>query len=140
MPRRSLYEVCGAASQYAGGTVGGSYSDDGFMHLRAALDPALVSGWRPRILDAASQAVNMSEEEVVAVFRPGEVEADILDILLTPALGQIAARALGTSTIRLITGAAYIKPPGALPTFWHQDLWFFPIKDSAMITVWAPLA
>ena len=46
---------------------------------------------------------------------------------------------LGTGEIRLIAGAAYIKPPGAPATFWHQDLWFFPIVGASMTTLWLPL-
>jgi ectoine hydroxylase-related dioxygenase (phytanoyl-CoA dioxygenase family) len=119
----------------------GIYSEDGFVHIRSAVDPALVLSWRPHILDAASRLPNMAKDgEFAAVFKPDRVSPEMADILGSAALGQIAAQMLGTREIRLIAGAAYIKPAGAPGTFWHQDLWFFPIVGAPMTTLWLPLA
>ena len=117
------------------------YQETGFTHLRGALDPALVSGWRAPLVEAAHHLPNRaSTQEIAAVFEPHRAAPSIARILTAPALGRIAADGLGTQSVRLVAAAAYIKPPGAPATFWHQDLWFFPIADAPMLTLWLPLA
>lgn len=117
------------------------YHDAGFAHLRGVLDPALVAGWRPPLVEAAYRLPNRAgEQEVAAVFDPHRAAPSIARILTAPELGRIAADWLETQAIRLVAAAAYIKPPGAPATFWHQDLWFFPIVDAPMLTLWLPLA
>lgn len=119
----------------------GRYSQDGFVHIRSAIEPTLVSGWRPHVLDAASRLPNMAKApEIAAVLKPDRVSSDITGILRSAPLGHIAARMLGTRAIRLMAAAAYIKPAGAPATFWHQDLWFFPLVGAPMTTLWLPLA
>jgi ectoine hydroxylase-related dioxygenase (phytanoyl-CoA dioxygenase family) len=118
-----------------------SYHEAGFAHLRGVLDPGLVAGWRAPLVEAAHQLPNRARtQEIAAVFEPHRAAPSIAHILTAPALGRIAADGLGTQAVRLVAAAAYIKPPGAPATFWHQDLWFFPIADARMLTLWLPLA
>ena len=116
------------------------YQAAGFAHLRAAVDPALVASWTTPILDAASHLPNMGKDgEIAAIFQPDQADTGLAGILGSAILGRIAADVLATGEIRLIAGAVYIKPPGAPATFWHQDLWFFPIVGAPMTTLWLPL-
>lgn len=117
------------------------YHDAGFAHLCGALDPTLVAAWRQPVLEAAYQLPNRaSEQEIAGVFEPHRAAPTVARVITAPELGRIAATWLGTQEIRLVAAAAYIKPPGAPATFWHQDLWFFPIVDAPMLTLWLPLA
>ena len=116
------------------------YAEDGFCHLTAAMAPDAVNNWRKTILDAAAKRPNMSSgNEYVAVFEPGSAEPKLDEIIRSPTLASIAAGFLGHDQVRLFAGAAYIKPAGGVASFWHQDLWFFPINDTPVITVWLPL-
>jgi hypothetical protein len=114
---------------------------DGFVHIRSVVDPSLVAGWRGHVLDATSRLPNLAgSNETVAVFEPGRVSSELAAILCSASLGGLAAEAFGRRNVRLIAGTAYIKPPGAPGSFWHQDLWFFPIADASIVTLWLPLA
>ena len=114
------------------------YGTLGFAQLPDVLDPAEVARWRPCLVETAVQLPNTGKEgEIAAVFPAAD--ARVASILASSALGSLAAAALGTGEIRLIAAAAYLKPPGAPATFWHQDLWFFPIAGAPMTTLWVPL-
>jgi hypothetical protein len=117
------------------------YRKHGFAHISSAVNPALVASWRRPILDLASRLPNMAGgRETIAVFRPDCVGPAMAEILFSAALGGLAAQVLGVRNVRLLAGTAYIKPPGAPGSFWHQDLWFFPIADAPIVTIWLPLA
>lgn len=116
------------------------YRTAGVALVDAALDPALVALWRAPILEAASRLPNTAkDDEFAAIFQPERADAALAEILGSRHLGRIAAEVLECEDIRLIAGAVYIKPPGAPATFWHQDLWFFPIVGAPMTTLWLPL-
>lgn len=119
----------------------GGYAEAGFAHLRGVLSPDLVASWRPTLVDAASRLPNRARHGEIAAGLPlDRIGPDVAAILCSPELGRIAAGILGSGEIRLIAAAAYLKPPGAAATFWHQDLWFFPLAGEAMTTLWLPLS
>lgn len=116
------------------------YHETGVALVRGALDPALIDEWRAPIIDAALRLPNTARDnEITAILQPDRADPALLDLLTSPDLGRVAADALGTERVRLIAAAVYIKPPGAPATFWHQDLWFFPVADAPMVTLWLPL-
>ncbi|MEN3746557.1 phytanoyl-CoA dioxygenase family protein [Sphingomonas sp. HF-S3] len=117
-----------------------AYRQAGVALVRGAIDPALIDEWRDPIIETASRLPNTARDnEITAILQPDRADPLILNILTSPFLGRVAAEVLGTDRIRLIAGAVYIKPPGAPATFWHQDLWFFPVADAPMTTLWLPL-
>lgn len=117
------------------------YVQNGYVHLSAALDDEWVAMWRKTIIDAAMCRPNVSQgDEYIAVFEPDTVEQELSHILCSTHLARIAASFLGSTQVRIFAAAAYLKPPGGSASFWHQDLWFFPIADAPLITLWLPLS
>lgn len=82
------------------------YRAMGFAHLRAALDPALVTAWRPIVAAAAARLPNRAGgDEIAAVLQPDRVTPSVARILCAPELGRIAADKLATRALRLIAAA-----------------------------------
>jgi ectoine hydroxylase-related dioxygenase (phytanoyl-CoA dioxygenase family) len=52
----------------------------------------------------------------------------------------IAARLLGTSSVRLYHDQALFKPAGADRTPWHQDRYYWPLDTDLTVTMWLPIA
>ena len=54
-------------------------------------------------------------------------------------LPALAARVLGSRTVRLFYDQLLVKEPGtAQPTPWHQDLPYWPIRGAQILSIWIP--
>lgn len=117
------------------------YWENGFHHRREAVAPSKVAAWRDIVLQAAAARPNMSRSnEHVAVFEPARLEPELSKIVRSAELAGLAAKFLEAERLRLFAVSAYIKPPGGDASFWHQDMWFFPISGAPIVTVWLPLS
>jgi len=129
-----------------------SFNKDGFIRLpafftetdlaaaRAAVEAALASTPPPAPLEsdaaysaAFTQVMNLWEDHpAVAAFA------------FCPRLAAAAAALLGTPSVRVYHDQALIKPPGAGPTAWHADAYYWPLHASGggpvrAVTAWVPL-
>jgi hypothetical protein len=66
---------------------------------------------------------------------PDEVAA----FVKSPRLGELAARFLDVEAVRILHFAGFIKPSGAPPTPWHQDLSYIPLDTDRVLSIWVPL-
>lgn len=60
-----------------------------------------------------------------------------------PWLGRLADHgrtALNTSRVRFFNASLFAKPPGCdVPVPWHQDLTYYPLRGTEMVTLWISL-
>lgn len=55
-------------------------------------------------------------------------------------LPEIAAQAMGSRRVNLFYDQTFVKEPGSVtPTPWHQDLSYWPVQGSDVISLWVPL-
>ncbi|MEK6649518.1 MAG: phytanoyl-CoA dioxygenase family protein [Bacteroidota bacterium] len=124
------------------------YQRDGFILLRNVLDPGLVEQYRRAIL-AVVEDVSRSRDkqgrisdysamftQVTNVWRHAEAARELV---CAPRFARIAADLMGVKGTRLYHDQALIKEPGAKPTPWHQDHYYWPLDTPHTITMWMPL-
>jgi ectoine hydroxylase-related dioxygenase (phytanoyl-CoA dioxygenase family) len=46
---------------------------------------------------------------------------------------------MGVKSVRLYHDQALFKPPGGEKTYWHQDMFYWPLDTDKTITMWMPL-
>ena len=51
----------------------------------------------------------------------------------------VAAQLLGVDRVRLYHDQSLFKEPGGGHTPWHQDGWYWPVKQDRTVTMWMPL-
>ena len=60
-------------------------------------------------------------------------------VLDSPAV-EIAARLLGSETVRFFLDGIFVKEPGTeMPTPWHHDQSLYPIDGRQLVTLWMPV-
>ena len=72
------------------------------------------------------------------VFSLTSAPEPVRNFVCSPVLGEIAARALGAATVRVLHFNGFFKPGGGIATPWHQDMVYVPLDD-AIVTLWVPL-
>src|SRR5687768_1657909 len=60
-------------------------------------------------------------------------------IVFSRRFAAAAAQLLGVPSVRLYHDQALFKPPGAGPTPWHQDRYYWPLDTDKTVTMWLPL-
>lgn len=68
-----------------------------------------------------------------------EENEKIKEFSLHKRFGEIAARLLGVSHVRLYHDQALFKEPGGGHTPWHQDQYYWPLDTPKTVTMWMPL-
>lgn len=76
---------------------------------------------------------------VKPIFSIADAPPPVRDFILSPTLGELAARALGVSAVRLLHFSGFYKADHAAPTPWHQDLAYLPLGGEQSVTIWIPL-
>jgi len=121
------------------------YREDGVVCLRTILPP----DWVDRMAQAIDATVADPPPIVAAFSRQHEgftggiflwkQEAAYHDFLYHAPTARIAARAMGATRVNAFFDHLFVKEPGCfLPTPWHQDLPYWPLKGTQICTVWAP--
>lgn len=58
---------------------------------------------------------------------------------LSKRFASVAARLLGVERVRLYHDQSLFKEPGGGHTPWHQDGWYWPVRQDRSVTLWMPL-
>jgi len=64
---------------------------------------------------------------------------EIRPVCLDPEVGHVLAALLGSQQVRLFSETFLNKPPGGLPTPWHQDLPLQPFDRRESVNCWVAL-
>ena len=67
------------------------------------------------------------------------IDEEAREIVFDPRFARVAAELLGVDRVRLYHDQALFKPPGAGPTPWHQDRYYWPLDTDLTVTMWLPL-
>lgn len=129
-----------------------AFEKDGFIRVprffdaaelaagRAAVCAALESEPRPPPLEAdAAYAAAFTQ-----VMNLWERHAAVKAFAFSPRLAGAAAALLGVRAVRVYHDQALVKPPGAGPTAWHADGYYWPLAAPGggpvrAVTAWVPL-
>jgi Phytanoyl-CoA dioxygenase (PhyH) len=72
-------------------------------------------------------------------FNLEDAPAEVVRIITSARLGEIAARLLGVEGVRVMHFSGLVKPAGEPGTPLHQDLSYLPIDTDRNLTIWIPL-
>ncbi|WP_437664960.1 phytanoyl-CoA dioxygenase family protein [Sorangium sp. So ce1182] len=119
----------------------------GHIVLRGVFSSGEVAAYAPVLRDyVAGKRERMSQRERDMGASPeepnfdiGEAPASVADLVTAPRLGEIAARLLDVSAVRLLHFCGFFKPGGGSPTPWHQDLSFIPLDSDRVLSIWIPI-
>jgi ectoine hydroxylase-related dioxygenase (phytanoyl-CoA dioxygenase family) len=65
--------------------------------------------------------------------------AHFRDFAFNSPLPELAARAMRSATVNLLYDQLFVKEPGSLErTPWHQDLPYWPVEGSQILSIWVP--
>jgi phytanoyl-CoA hydroxylase len=127
------------------------YRRDGFLLMEDFLSAAELERWRAVVeralrgrLEQPAGLTNADESEYYrSVFTQASgllrLDAELAELLLSPQLGELAARLAGADAIRLWNDQALFKPPWGNPTAWHLDLPYWSFADRRALTLWVAL-
>jgi ectoine hydroxylase-related dioxygenase (phytanoyl-CoA dioxygenase family) len=120
----------------------------GCLALRGVFSPAEIAAYRPALRDyvmdcrrdmsVMERAVGASATETI--FSLTKAPQSVVDFVISPRLGEIAARVLGVEAVRLLHFSGFFKPGGGPPTPWHQDLTYMPLNTDKVVSIWVPLS
>lgn len=134
------YEVPGGAAQ--------TFERDGFVHLSAVLDPAVIEHYEPEITGQVialnTMHVPMAERDTYSkaflqVPNLWQHSAKVRELVFSSRLARIAAELMGVRGVRLYHDQALYKEPGGGITPWHADQYYWPLVGDRCCTIWLPL-
>ncbi len=126
----------------------GAYRRDGHILLRGVASHEEVFFYRRFILDAVAEMTRAQNAQgritdygamftqVTNVWRLNEMAKQFV---FARRFAKIAAELMGVKGVRLYHDQALIKEPGAKPTPWHQDYYYWPLDTEHTVTMWMPL-
>jgi ectoine hydroxylase-related dioxygenase (phytanoyl-CoA dioxygenase family) len=121
--------------------------EHGHVVLRGVFSEQEITGYRPAIRDyvlakrAHMTAVEqqMGASALNTVFSLSDAPEPVARFVTLPRLGEIAARLLDVTAVRILHFCGFFKPGGGPATYWHQDSTFIPLDTDKILSVWIPL-
>jgi hypothetical protein len=121
----------------------GAYRRDGLlrMDLRDHVGEAAFHRLRAAFLRAEAEdyRTHPGHDPYPAVMLYREMHRhypSMAEIALSPQLGALAARLIGTDHVRLFGDEVFTKRPGMPFTPWHQDAATLPLDRQDFLTIW----
>jgi ectoine hydroxylase-related dioxygenase (phytanoyl-CoA dioxygenase family) len=125
-----------------------AYQRDGVICLRGVLDSAAVERLREAVAWAMLNPSPLAQE-----FLPSEAggryfsdlhnfrrNAAYAALACDSDLPEIAGRAMGARSVRVLYDQTIVKEPGTQsPTPWHHDLPFWPVTGRQICSIWVAL-
>ncbi len=125
-----------------------AYERDGAAVLRGVLGPAWIERARAAV-ERALAAPGPAAVEYTPRGRPGRYhgdfflwrrDPDLRALALESPLPELAARVMRSREVRFFYDQLLVKEPRtAEQTPWHQDLPYWPLRGSQIVSVWLPL-
>lgn len=125
-----------------------SFRRDGHVLVRGLSSPNEVQLYRPIMQSVVKRVAQQRDTQgriddysrlftqVTNVWRLDEAARRIV---FSRRFAAAAAQLLGVPSVRLYHDQALFKPPGAGPTPWHQDRYYWPLDTDRTVTMWLPL-
>lgn len=124
------------------------YGRHRFVRLAGVLPVEVVDYYR-EVIDDRVRRMNREDRSLedrdtygkafLQLFNLWREDERIRALVLSPRLGIIAARLLGTAGVRLYHDQALYKEAGGGITPWHADQYYWPLSSDKTVTAWIPL-
>ncbi|HYO58564.1 phytanoyl-CoA dioxygenase family protein [Archangium sp.] len=124
-----------------------AFRTEGHIQLRGVFTADEIAAYRPALRDYIMRKReqmrpgdrNMGASPSDTVFSLSDAPEAIADFVTSPRLGELAARLMDVTAVRLLHFCGFFKPSGGPPTPWHQDLNFIPLDSDRALSIWIPL-
>lgn len=119
-----------------------------YIKLKQVLDEDLLSAYNAIISETVAE-MNKEERPIMQrdtygkaflqLFNLWTRDERIRQLVLSPRIGQIAARLMQVDGVRLYHDQALFKEGGGGITPWHADQYYWPLSTDKTVTAWIPL-
>lgn len=125
-----------------------SYRENGWIRLESVCPYDEVQEWGDVIRDAAMkhnvETRPLEERDTygkafLQIMNLWQKDERVAQFTLAKRFAGIAAQLLGCEKVRLYHDQALFKEPGGGHTPWHQDGYFWPLRQDRTVTMWMPL-
>ena len=123
-----------------------SFREDGVVCARQILPAAWltrIARGVDRVYDsptAIGDIVSMKDRGFMGDLFMWLVDDDFRAVVFESPLSRIASQTLGSSSVTHWYDQLFVKEPGSeVPTPWHHDLTFWPIRGQQIVSIWIPL-
>ncbi len=124
------------------------YRANGYVCLSAVATQEEIKTFRPVIENVVRATTESRDTQgrlddyskmFQQVTNAWRLDRRVEEFVLARKFGRIAARLMGVKGVRLYHDQALFKPPGGERTYWHQDMFYWPLDTDRTITMWMPL-
>lgn len=126
------------------------FRSEGFVILRGVFTPGEVEAYRAHIKRATFELNNerrkLEERDAygkafLQTLNLRVHSEGVMKLVASRRLGKIAADLLGVDGVRIFHEQSLFKEPGkgTNPTPWHQDQYYWPLKELTTTGFWMPL-
>jgi len=123
-----------------------AYERDGFIVFDGFLSEVELAAWAPALRDEGMALLR--EEGMETTFGGAFHQRLNLRLVspvfeaycLCPRIGGVGASLARADAMRIYHEQVLFKPPGANPSFWHQDMYFWPLETDRSLGTWMPLS
>lgn len=112
-----------------------AFERDGAVKLEAVID----DGWLDRLLGAVKRAESLPGGVWFKIY-VWRLDPDFRAYCFESPVPGIAAQFLKTDKVNLLYDQLLVKPPKAEPTPWHNDLPYWPLAGTSVMSVWLALS
>ena len=124
-----------------------AWLDDGFVLIRGVFPEEMINllrlGTKKAMEDPGPTAKEYAEEGKGRFFTDHHMRKRIPefnDFLSNSSVKDIAAGLMNTKKLNLFDEHLLVKEPGTEnPTYWHQDLPYYELSGSQIISLWIPM-
>ena len=125
-----------------------AYRNNGWVALREVATSEEMATYGPAIREAAmrhnTETRPMEERDTygkafLQIMNLWRHDPVVAQYTLSKRFASIAAQLLGVEHVRLYHDQALFKEPGGGHTPWHQDGFFWPLRQENTVTMWMPL-
>lgn len=125
-----------------------AFRDNGWVLLREVCPPDDMRVYGPAIREAAmrhnTETRPLEERDTygrafLQVMNLWRADPVVAQFTLAKRFAGIAAQLLGVDKVRLYHDQALFKEPGGGHTPWHQDGFFWPLRQDRTVTMWMPI-
>ena len=110
------------------------FERDGVLPLESVIDGELLER-----LQVASERARDYEGGFWYKIYLWRFDPDFRDCCLASPLPRIAAQLLQTAKVNLLYDQLFVKPPRGEPTPWHNDLPYWPVNGTSVMSIWLAL-
>ena len=112
-----------------------AFAEDGAIRLESVIGDEFVA----RLQDAVERVHDHPGGFWFKIYL-WRVDPDFRECCLRSRLPGIAAQLLQTDKVNLLYDQLFVKPPQGEPTPWHNDLPYWPVDGTSVMSLWLALS